>query len=751
MATTEMQQAGLRHPDHSAARGVSLLLRVLLAASILLPVSVFAGGSWLSRQAAFDNAGMQATQLAEVLEEHAIRVVDTHRVLIDRVNDLIAGLDDEGIRLAEPRLHERIKAAQQSVEYVRSLSVATADGIIVLSSFSLPASHINVADRDFFTAQREHDSGTFIGRIVTARGNGETVFNVSRRRAAPGAGQAFNGVVTASITPAYFERIFGQIAREAPLTLSLGLFREDGAILARYPAGTGRQLSPQSPLRRNIAASPERGSFRAVTETDGRDRLVVYRRVPGYPLYVTVGIDVASILHAWRATMVTHLYFGVPATIALVLLTLFAIRRTERLQAEAARREQAEVALRQAQKMEAIGQLTGGVAHDMNNLLMVISGHAEIIRQHAAGRADRSIAAIERAAARGAALTRQLLAFSRRQTLRPEVLDLSERLGGMHDMLMHSLRGDIELIIRMPPGGLWPVETDSGELELALLNIAVNARDAMPDGGTLTIEAGNVTLEDGSGGGADPTDLAGDFVALTVTDTGAGMSPDVAARAFEPFFTTKEVDKGTGLGLSQVYGFARQSGGGATIRSAPGRGTTVTIFLPRGRRADPAAAAKAAAGGKVVPTTVRPKDARILFVEDNAEVAETGVAILERLGYRALHAASAAAALAVLDDPSSPDFAAVLTDIVMPGGLSGLDLARRIRARRPALPVVLTTGYSNAGQTAVAEGWTIVPKPYNTETLAGVLQAAIGVTGGEHAPPGIPPASGSVSPNTARA
>jgi signal transduction histidine kinase len=249
-----------------------------------------------------------------------------------------------------------------------------------------------------------------------------------------------------------------------------------------------------------------------------------------------------------------------------------------RLQREIEERQQAEAALRQAQRMEAVGQLTGGIAHDFNNLMTVVSGNAALLSRQASDDTVRNRAsAIMRAVERGERLTRQLLAFSRRQVLRPELVDLQQRTSEILELLGQALRSDIELTIDMPED-LWPVTVDPAELELALLNIGVNARDVMPNGGRLRVEARNVSFASGA---AASEGLNGDFVMLKLSDTGNGMTPEVRARAFEPYFTTKEVGLGSGLGLSQVYGFAKQSGGTALIDSDIGRGTTITLYVPR--------------------------------------------------------------------------------------------------------------------------------------------------------------------------
>jgi signal transduction histidine kinase/CheY-like chemotaxis protein/integral membrane sensor domain MASE1 len=386
-----------------------------------------------------------------------------------------------------------------------------------------------------------------------------------------------------------------------------------------------------------------------------------------------------------------------------------------RLQIEVKEREQAEAALHQAQRMEAIGQLTGGVAHDFNNLLTVVSGNAELLYDNAPNDAVlRRASAIVRAAERGKRLTRQLLAFSRRQTLRPEPVDLRQRTREIADMLSRSLRTDIEVTVDMPEQ-LWPVAIDPAEFELALLNIGVNARDAMPEGGRLRVTASNVTYRFGT---LESDGLRGDFVAVILSDTGTGMSPDVLVQAFEPYFTTKEAGLGSGLGLSQVYGFAKQSGGTATIESTRGKGTSVKLLLPR---------ATSTTGLAVPVTEAEPAaetaSAHVLFVEDDAEVAEVTAELLEDIGYRPVEARDGDSALAALE--RDPTIELVLSDIVMPGRMSGLELARILRKRRPELPVLLATGYSQYVSPAAGEGFVLVEKPYRRDVLGALIRKAL--------------------------
>ena len=388
------------------------------------------------------------------------------------------------------------------------------------------------------------------------------------------------------------------------------------------------------------------------------------------------------------------------------------VRANALLQQQMIEREKAEEALRQSQKMEAIGRLTGGIAHDFNNLLMVASSGIELLDRTEDPRRRQALSAgVRQAVDRGAALTRQLLAFARRSPLKAEVLDLRGHIEGLRFLLERSLREDIEVVLDLPVD-LWPVEADRGELELALLNLAVNARDAMPQGGRLTVSGCNLPGED----------EAPDRVCLKIADTGAGMSDVVASRVFEPFFTTKEVGRGTGLGLSQVYGFVRSSGGDISVESREGEGTTFTLCLPRTSRtpavADPRPAPVA---GETPPR--RKASGRLLLVEDDDAVAAGVGHMLTDLGYRHVRVASAAEALAILDRDKRFDL--VFSDMVMPGEMDGLGLAQEVRRRMPDTPVLLTTGFSEAASAATGEAFRLLPKPYGIDSLSEALTATL--------------------------
>jgi PAS domain S-box-containing protein len=381
-----------------------------------------------------------------------------------------------------------------------------------------------------------------------------------------------------------------------------------------------------------------------------------------------------------------------------------------------------QAALAQAQKMEAIGYLTGGVAHDFNNLLTAIQGSIELIEQQSGpvepATAARLLGPAKSAAERGAALTQRLLAFARRQALAPQHLDINRLVSGISELLRRTLGSAIQTEIVLA-GGLWRSYVDANQLESALVNLAVNARDAMPDGGKLTIETGNTYLDDEYAASHEEV-TPGQYVMLAVSDTGTGMTPETMAHALEPFFTTKEEGRGTGLGLSQVYGFVKQSGGHLKLYSEPGHGTTVKIYLPR------STAASVSERPAERPQPVATGDGEsVLLVEDDRDVREFGTAALSHLGYRVLEAADPEAALRVLAD--HPEIALLFTDVGLPG-LNGRQLADEARRRAPGLKILYTTGYA---RNAIVHhglldiGVHLLPKPFTVDALGRKLREAL--------------------------
>lgn len=394
--------------------------------------------------------------------------------------------------------------------------------------------------------------------------------------------------------------------------------------------------------------------------------------------------------------------------------------RTAELEAEIARREEAQAQLIQSQRMEAFGQLTGGVAHDFNNLLTIITGNLELVfpgleTQKARGHIKRALEASEMASR----LTSRLLTFARRRRLEPRVIDLNELVLGMAEIVQRAIGAHISLSTILTPE-LWLTRADPSEVENAVLNLVINARDAMPRGGRMVVETRNAAFDDGEIASGV---RKGKFVVISVTDTGVGMLPEVAARAFEPFFTTKPTGRGTGLGLSTIYGFAQQTGGHVTLYSEVGKGTTVSLYLPR-------------AADLTDPGEMQVQEDEIIFarnsetvlvVEDNPDVREVTLERIEGLGYVVLEAASAPEAIKVLE--ANPDVQLVLTDVVMPGGMSGFELAQWIGENRPGVAVVCTSGFAEgaSGQQGMGHppACAMLHKPYGRAELSKVLTAAL--------------------------
>ena len=386
-------------------------------------------------------------------------------------------------------------------------------------------------------------------------------------------------------------------------------------------------------------------------------------------------------------------------------------------------RERAEATLRQMQRLEAVGQLTSGVAHDFNNLLTVVLGNIGFLERGLAehgidGRLRQRLGYMRTAAERGAKLTDQLLSFSRRQRLEPRSLDLNVAVAGMRDLLQSTMGGSIRIQTRLF-ADLWLAMVDPTQLELAILNLAINARDAMKVGGTLNVDTANVAL----GPPSHPEDPpAGEYVAICVSDTGQGMSEEVLARAFEPFFTTKEVGKGSGLGLSQVLGFAKQSGGGVRVDSTPGRGTAVQIFLPRADADVQQAPTRAASRNGERAS----RGATVLLVDDDNAVREVTRAMLHDLGYLVLEAGSGGAALDLID--RTPRLDLLIVDFAMPG-MNGAEVARLARGRKANLPVLFITGFAERSTMEGIEEPQILRKPFVEDDLAERVRIALAAAG----------------------
>jgi PAS domain S-box-containing protein len=822
------------HPGRSTPVHI---LRLLLAASMIVPLLIFAGAALYDRSRVLEQADERVEHTTRLLDEHAAKVFETLDLVMTLVTARIEGRSWEAIH-QDRALFDELSAIKDSLPQIDGIFLVGPEGRTWMTSRVFPAPEgADFSDRDYFVAHRDQDAGTFISRTYIGKISKHPIFNVSRRRSGP-AGD-FDGVVGISVSLSYFDRFYATLATATDHAAALT--RADGALLVRYPGSDTPLLRwPDSArIMQAIADNPVEGAFEVVSRFDAVPRLVRYKRLNDYPLYVSYGISKAGALAKWTDDLIVFGGFAALASIGLSLLTLLALSRTQQAQrafadlrhtAESLRREQdfsarlirssregifafdremrftvsnpalehitglaetiiigravsevfkfesealaeglsrtvageegasrevaysvpqtgrkgyldahysplrsatgeviggivfvietteqrrAAESLRQSQKMEAIGQLAGGIAHDFNNLLTVILGNLERLQSRVGQSEARALAAIRRAAERGEALTRHMLAFARRQPLRPEPFDLNERLHEVAAFLQASLPANIELALDLNPG-LSLVEADAEQLEVAIINLATNARDAMPNGGVLTFRT---AIRRGDG--------AGPFVALTVTDTGFGIPAELRERVFDPFFTTKEIGRGTGLGLSRVYGFARQSGGAVELESEEGKGTSVTLLLPAfGERAASVRPVLVAAEAGREPQALT---ARVLLVEDEPEVAEVLVQMLEGLGLTVTWVRDAAECRALPLGSAELDLA--ITDIFMPGETGGVELAGELRRRNPALPVLLITGSGQAAAEAMADGFQVLQKPFARAALAEAVRAALGRSG----------------------
>jgi two-component system NtrC family sensor kinase len=700
---------------HAAIR----LLKLMMVASVVLPAVLFGFAAWVSYENFQKVTDERIDRSLDILHEHALKVLQTIERTFGEIDEVLRGMSDEDIRRDEGPLHERLKRLVDALPQLQGIAIMDRDSHpLVSSNFEPVPQGQNLSDRDYFQAQVEENAGTYVSAIhrPRMRGIGSYFFAVTQRR--PSSNGAFNGVISIAVLPGYFETFYGRMNENEGGYFAL--VREDGSFLARFPVVGDRtqKLDDNSPFIKGVRQHFSRSIYTVNAQLDGIARRIGYRQLTGFPLYVLAGVERSAMMREWLGYLSTHLMFGIPLTVFLYAGLALALRRTRTLYDEADRREAAEAALRQSQRLEAIGQLTGGVAHDFNNLLMVISGSVARLRGELhEPKITRLLDMIATATQRGETLTRQLLTYSRRQTLTPQVIDLSQRLPLVRDLLTRSLGPNIEITVDVPPG-VCAVRVDANELEFAILNLAVNAKDAMPDGGTLSIRAKVVTLK-GEAGEEGEEKLSGEFVAIRVADTGQGIPATVLSKVFEPFFTTKDIGKGTGLGLSQVYGFAKQSGGLATVTSTEGRGTAITLFLPRSHETPAALAVQPAAPA---PAPVE-NAGTVLLVEDNADVAEVGAGYLRQLGYQVRSVANAQAAIAALR--LDANVVLVFSDILMPGGKNGLDLAREINERFFGITVLLTTGYSASAQEAVRQGVVVLQKPYDLEALQRNIREAI--------------------------
>ncbi len=704
-------------------------LRALLAAALLLPLCAAGLLAWRDHQRTLAEAEGELRRVGALAGEHALKVVETANLVLDRINEVLQGQDWPELRADAPRVQRLVTQLDSRIEHLRVLHIIEPDGTLFAVSRSFPAPQLNLAGRDYFRRHAAGYNGTFYGEPLVGRTTGQLAFTVSRPRLT--ADGAFDGVVMGSIRPGYFHEHWAAMGSGRG---HLALFRDDGLVLTRWSGLPGAASTPALPAVAPIGTEP--ATRVALRDAEGGEWLATVRRIGREPLFIAYALPRSAVLAQWWRHVFINGAIALAVSLTLFVGASFAWRRwsaearmlaelqasSAALREQVARREAAEEKLAQAQRLEAMGRLTGGIAHDFNNLLTAVLGTVTLLERHLGAAADersrRLLAAARDAVARGSRLNASLLAFARRQPLKREALDVNALLRGFEPLLARAIGDAVALRLQLA-AAVPPCEADSAQLEAALLNLAINARDATPAGGEVRIATRAAWL--------GPAELAsnddarpGAFAEVTVTDSGAGMPPEVQARAFEPFFTTKAPGKGTGLGLSQVFGFVRQLGGHVAIRSAPGQGTAVSLYLPL---SEAAAMAPPAEPARARSTVVAMASATVLVAEDDGEVREVAAELLREAGFRVLAAADGREALALLGRGERVDV--LFSDVVMPGGISGLDLARRAREMRPDIAVLLASGYAMPALGSAVPEFQLLPKPYDRDTVVASIAAQL--------------------------
>jgi signal transduction histidine kinase len=487
--------------DQVGRPGITRLLRVLLVGVVVLPVTLFAVASWLNYEASFNEARLRVLNATDAIDQHAQKVLETAELILGQVGASTTGMDAAQIAQSQT-LHQLLDDVGTRPR-ITVIGLTGADGTIIASNRPLPATPVRLAERGYLAVDRPGTGPLLIGSVARGELTGKPEFIIARYRGG-GPHTGVDNLIFVALQTDNFINYSQSIIGSGEYLLDLA--RSDGAVLVRFPGEdlAGRVLSPQSEFRRQIALNPEAGSYETASQLDGVKRLFSYRKVPNYPVYVSVGLARSAVVNGWLRLMGSHLIFGIPAMLALVTLSYFALRRSEEadraaaaIRAETVRRMAAEDTMRHAQRMEAIGQMTGGVAHDFNNLLTAVTGNLDMILRSAKedSRVKRLAEAALRATTRGERLTHQLLMFSRREVLRPETLNLNRLLMEFEGLMRRAVGERIDVQLNLHPG-LDPSRIDQVQFEAAVLNLVVNARDALVDGGSIVIETQNVVLDE---------------------------------------------------------------------------------------------------------------------------------------------------------------------------------------------------------------------------------------------------------------
>jgi signal transduction histidine kinase/CheY-like chemotaxis protein len=733
-----------KNRDPSTSKRKSSIGALSAAAVLLL---VIAAGSlgwavWQLRVDARRDAFEETGNLALVLAGQLSRFLQTIDVVLAETRDEFLHLDSHDVEawrrsVASPTMQDKLKAKLARVPQAFNIAVADASGQVLLSTASWPAPAISVADRDYFRSARAQERDELaISSPIRNRVNGEVT--VVFARSLKDAKGTFIGIVYISVNRKYFEIIYDSIRSVRDLTFILAL--TNGTVLVRHPQQTdvsGQRMPPTSAWYAAIAQGG--GSFVTPGAFGGQARLASARPLQGFPLAVAVSTSLDVAFARWRVQAIVLGLGGfvfVACSLFLLLVAGYEMRslaaseaslrdKSDSLERSIAERAKMEKRLVQSQKLEAIGQLTGGIAHDFNNLLLVVIGNLDLLKDKVPpGSPELELVESSLTAAlTGSELSNSLLTFSRQHAFKLETIDPKAIVDDQVRLLRRAMGRKVTLETTSSED-VFSVTADSAQLRCALTNLVVNARDAMPDGGAITVRMYNVTLTKQDASVAD--ELApGDYAVLEVADTGTGISSEKLSRIFDPFFTTKEVGKGTGLGLSMVYGFIKEMNGHIKVMSEVGQGTTFTLFFPRAAQLQKIAAPALAPADDLAPAR---KHKTILVVDDDDLVRKSVITQMKSLGYSTIEASGAAEALEIISSAESFDL--LFSDIVMPGSIDGVELAHLARERRPGLRIMLSSGFpdlkSGRSSEDCYEQWQILKKPYRRSELQDALQGILG-------------------------
>ena len=690
--------------------GTIRALRGLILAALIIPALIFTAAALRDRAMILTDAEDDAVKLIAVFHGQAENLFKGHNIILDLVVVRLQDQDWDKIQFT-PGLLRELETVDMMLDDTSAILVLDADGKTRATTLhtgdngTMPA-----GDKACFDALRRGDMETCISEPYLDPTLGQHLFSLTRRLEKNG---AFSGMAQVAISADFIISLWASAMAHA--TDTIAIFRSDGVVLTQPASqartGTGAATVAASLL--DVIRATDGGIVGPDAAAGAADRITLVKRITNYPAYISLGLDRSAILASWKGDLAVYALLAVGSTAGIVLALGVALRRARteqravaRWQAEVRERERAQDQLLQSQKMESLGKLTGGIAHDVNNLLTVIVGNVSMVEgfvENPDGK--RQLRNARQAGESAVALTQRLLAFARKQDVQPKSVDLLRLVEGMQGLLLRTLGDDVRLVIE-GDSALWPTLVDPNQMELVILNLAINARDAMPGGGTLSIALANRA----AGRNAPPELAAGDYVVLTVTDTGTGTDDATLARATEPFFTTKDQSKGTGLGLSMMEGVVAQSGGTTRLRSTLGRGTEIEVWLPR-TMTPPVATARL---GRTQSAT---RDgSTVLVCDDNPAVLEFLCDALKATGYRAVGVQNGRSALAALRSDASIQL--LVVDFAMPE-MNGAYLVGQVRSQYPELPILLITG--NADPDSVQADIPDVPvlaKPFSHEQLA---------------------------------